>query len=302
MLARTTETANVLIVDDDPLALELLAGVLGPEGYQISRATDGVEALALLGDANKQYDLVITDRGMPKLDGLQLVARIKQDKRLKNIPIILQTGLVCTDEVIEGVRAGVFYYLAKPYSARMLLSVVASAIADHTHYASLRTELTGQTLAMTLLRQGEFFLRTPREARQLSILLATLFPSPETAVIGISELMLNAVEHGNLEISYAEKGDLLTSGRWEEEIESRLRLPRYRERKVRVEISRDDCEVCLSIIDQGPGFDPAAYLQIDPSRATHPHGRGIAMARMMSFDAMNFKPPGNRVDVVSRFL
>ncbi|MCX8018369.1 MAG: ATP-binding protein, partial [Rhodocyclaceae bacterium] len=114
-------------------------------------------------------------------------------------------------------------------------------------------------------------------------------------VLGLSELMLNAIEHGNLGIGYAEKTRLIAEERLEAEIARRLALPEYGVRKGRLSIERLPDGYEFTIKDEGSGFDWRAYLELSPERAYHTHGRGIAMARSLSFDRLEYKGCGNTV-------
>jgi anti-sigma regulatory factor (Ser/Thr protein kinase) len=114
-------------------------------------------------------------------------------------------------------------------------------------------------------------------------------------VLGLTELMMNAVEHGNLGISYEEKTLLRRENRWEEEIAYRSEQPEYRERSVMVSSERTPRAVKFTIVDEGTGFEWRKYLQLDADRAFDPNGRGIAMARMTSFDELDYRGTGNEV-------
>jgi anti-sigma regulatory factor (Ser/Thr protein kinase) len=138
------------------------------------------------------------------------------------------------------------------------------------------------------LRSGEFKFRTPREARALSGLLAQCTVNPTTVVTGLWELLINAIEHGNLGISYAEKSALLASGLWQEEIAKRLAEPQHVEKYASVQVELTSQQVIYTVVDQGQGFDPRPYFEFEPGRATHAHGRGIAMARRLSFTSVEY--------------
>ncbi|MBF0587673.1 MAG: ATP-binding protein [Magnetococcales bacterium] len=140
--------------------------------------------------------------------------------------------------------------------------------------------------------------QTLAQARSLALKLSQLCPDPERVKTGLSELMINAVEHGNLEISYQEKGQLLEHGTWEEETMQRLALPRYRDRFAEVVVSRSEREIRFLIQDMGSGFDWRPFLEIDPQRILHNHGRGIAWAASLSFDRLEFYEPGSAVEGV----
>lgn len=153
---------------------------------------------------------------------------------------------------------------------------------------------------MTLLKHGRFELRTLTEARNLAELLAYAFPDPLRAQLGLTELLVNGVEHGNLEISYAEKSSLLKAGRLDAEIARRLALQENLQKRVWVSMDRKETEVDVEIVDAGKGFDWPRYLALDGERSDDSHGRGIAMSRRISFDRLEFRNSGNHVIVSSQ--
>jgi hypothetical protein len=126
----------------------------------------------------------------------------------------------------------------------------------------------------------------------LGALLAKACPDPDRVVMGLSELLVNAIEHGNLEIGYEEKSRLLESQGWQAEVDRRLSLPEYTGRIAVVELERSSDAVVFKIHDQGRGFEPGPYLEIDPARVFDAHGRGIAMAKLLSFDELRYKNGG----------
>ncbi|CAG0995009.1 partial serine/threonine-protein kinase RsbW, partial [Rhodocyclaceae bacterium] len=106
------------------------------------------------------------------------------------------------------------------------------------------------------------------------------------------------VEHGNLGISYAEKSRLKREDGWEAEVKRRLGLPEYASRVARVHMAKTAEGLAFTIRDEGAGFDWQRYLDFDPERAFDPNGRGIAMARMMSFSRIEYHDNGNEVMAV----
>ncbi len=150
---------------------------------------------------------------------------------------------------------------------------------------------------MTLLKQGRFELQTLTEARNLAGLLAYAFPDPLRTQLGLTELLVNGVEHGNLEISYAEKSALLKAGRLDAEISRRLALREHLHKRVRVAVERRATELELTVVDDGKGFEWQQYLSLDGERSDESHGRGIAMSKSLSFDRLEYRAPGNQVVV-----
>jgi hypothetical protein len=145
------------------------------------------------------------------------------------------------------------------------------------------------------MRRAEFEFRTHDEAQVLAGTLAGLCPEPATVALGLTELMMNAIEHGNLGISYGQKKVWLQTEIWLAELEKRRALPEYQDRAVIAEVRCSDSEVVFRITDQGGGFDWSSYLTFDPARACDPNGRGIAMACQVSFSRVEYQGRGNCV-------
>lgn len=288
-------TGRILVVDDQEMERELLRERLAPLGYEIETAVDGEDAWERLIDGSGLYRVIILDRIMPRLNGLQLLQRIQEHDELAHTPVIFQTGAGERDEIREGIEAGCYYYLVKPYDTEILLSIVRAALSDRDRREVFQAEVRDGKRALSTLKTATFEYRTIQEAAELSTLLAWAFPDPESQVIGLSELLINAVEHGNLGIGYEEKTRLNAHGELEQEIERRLDLDENRDKTVQVEMHRENDEIRVHIVDQGKGFDWSRFLTIDPRRAFDTHGRGIAMAKMLSFDNLEYKGRGNEV-------
>ena len=287
-------THHLLIVDDEPLNLEILSEYFDGQGYRLSMAENGEVAWAMLRQ-HPDVDLVLLDRMMPGIDGVELLKRIKADPELKPIPVIMQTAASAPEQVREGLLAGALYYLTKPYERDSLLSIVRAALADGNTRRDLQQRLREHTNALRLMESARFSLSTLDEVGCLAVFLAQACPEPEGAVLGLSELLVNAIEHGNLGISYEEKSSLKRSDRWQEEISRRLQLPENAGKRVDVTFERDGSTIRICITDQGKGFDWSRYLDFDPARAFDPDGRGIAMARLGSFQDLQYQGKGNVV-------
>jgi CheY-like chemotaxis protein len=289
---------RVLVVDDDSMTIELITEYLRGPRFEVVAAGDGAAAWSILEREGADLDVVLRDRMMPGIDGLEVLRRVKRHPRLANLPVIMQTALADSEDVVEGIAAGAFYYLTKPFDQDVLVTMVGAAAADHERYRELQREVRTQAGLLGLIRLVELEYRTPKEATDLGTLLAKACPDPERVVLGLSELLVNAVEHGNLGIGYADKSELTRSGTWEEEIARRLALPELAARVATVRLERDPDAVTITIRDQGQGFDPTPYLQIDPDRVFDSHGRGIALANLLSFDALEYRD-GGRVAVAT---
>jgi putative two-component system response regulator len=115
-----SESRRILIVDDLPENLEVLEGLLEPEGYRIERAVDGQEAVErALG---QPPDLILMDVSMPRLSGFDACRRLKEDERTHLVPIVLVTGLTAREDRIAGIAAGCDDFLTKPVDAEQLIA------------------------------------------------------------------------------------------------------------------------------------------------------------------------------------
>lgn len=285
----------VLVVEDDPFIRQGLASRLTRAGYEPSVAEDGVAGLEKLEAHPDRFSAILLDRSMPRMDGMTLLRKIKNDDRFKRIPAIMQTASDSKEEILEGLEAGAYYYLTKPFAEQTLIAIVRSAVADHKEYEDLRREAGEMLGSFSLMEEGVYRFRSIQEGRVLATLLAQCTHDPERVVTGLAELLTNAVEHGNLGITYDDKSRLMESQSWAQEVERRLLLPENNRKRVRFEIRREDNVVVYRIEDEGPGFDWKSYITFDPDRAFDTHGRGIAMSRRLSFERLEYSGRGNVV-------
>lgn len=286
---------RLLVVDDEPINLEIIREYLEAAHYDLECVESAERAWERLNGDGVSYDLVILDRMMPGMNGIELLKKMKAEPRLRPIPVIMQTAATDPQQVREGIEAGAFYYLAKPYAPETLSAIVAAALADIDDRETARRRAMAHVQAMDLLDSAEFRFSRLDQMGTLIEVLASLCPAPDLAAAGLSELLVNAVEHGNLGISYEEKKHLRLEARWEDEVERRAALPEYCRRQVRVRVTRHPDRLEFAIADEGLGFDWRRYLELDPERATDPNGRGIAMARMISFAGLEYHGNGNLV-------
>ena len=289
------KSAGVLIVDDELANIDLIDIYLQEAGYNVFTANNGEEGFEKLLQNKDDISVILLDRMMPKMNGMEFIKKVKEDDSITNIPIILQTGATLQLQIDEGIAAGAYYYLTKPYSKHSLLSITRTAISSYTEENSLRKDLLTHKTQLHLIKESSFEARTLDDVRQLSTFLANFYPQPERVVHGLSELLLNAVEHGNLGINYDEKSKLMSEDSWLDEVQHRLSLPENMEKKVLIQYKRQATKITLHIKDEGKGFDWHNFMEIQSDRATDNHGRGIALARMLSFDDIKYEGTGNEV-------
>lgn len=288
---------RLLVVDDEPVNLEIISEYLEGEQYIVMTAENGGDALAILDKDPSAIDCVILDRMMPEVDGMEVLRCMKSDVRFKEIPVVMQTAAASRDQVAEGLKLGAYYYLTKPYHQDALRTVVRSALSASRMRGDLQRRIDEYAGVLGLLTAGTFTYRTLVEARSLAAALASACKDPAVAGMGLVELLINAVEHGNLGIDFKEKSLLLAEGRWESEVNARLALAQYKSKFVEVEVRRGIANLSVVITDQGKGFEWDKFLQLDESRALHPNGRGIALAKNVAFNSMEYRGTGNIVAV-----
>jgi DNA-binding response OmpR family regulator len=116
--------ARILVVDDEPQFLEMLTEVLTLAGYEVLTASAAADALILVQEV--ALDVIVLDIGMPEMDGVTALQRLKALK--PNVPIIMLTAN--TDEQVgrTTLRWGAFDYIAKPFDSAHLVGVVAAAV------------------------------------------------------------------------------------------------------------------------------------------------------------------------------
>ncbi|MCZ4282287.1 ATP-binding protein [Kiloniella laminariae] len=217
------------------------------------------------------------------------------EKLKQKIPIIVMSRQGKRKPAFERLLGSCFHIIYKPLVPQNLCSAVMAGLEQYSNVRDLLLQLERRSSAIGLITSGTFEFRSPEQARNLTTMLAIASPSAERVVIGLSELLQNAIEHGNLEIGYALKTELLRKGNLPEEIEKRLATAPYKDRLVTLSFERREKEVIFIVTDEGAGFDWRKYLSLDDERLAESHGRGIAFASMMAFSELDYNEKGNQV-------
>ncbi len=299
--------ARFLVADDDALNLDIISEYLNfmSDGYQVETATDGKIAWQMINDnVMDYYDIVILDNMMPHLSGIDILKNMQSQSRLKHIPVVLQSACARKEDVVEGIEAGAFYYLTKPFNEEQFSNVIRNCYRNLHIYKNLQKVLQGNAASMNLLEEATFNFKTIDDVHSIATLVASACPSSERSLTGLFELMLNAIEHGNLGIGYDVKSELNKNGKWVEEVNRRQQLDVNRNKLAQIHFKRKKDHIEITISDDGKGFDWQSYMDFDMQRLLDSHGRGIAIANNISFDHLEFNASGNEVcahlDAVSK--
>ncbi len=118
---------KILVVDDDPLIVDVIAEKLKTSGYEVLKATDGVEAVRLAKAS--QPDLIILDLLMPIMGGAGAVIALKEDKKTKKIPIFFLTGADLSEDELKRDHVGADHIFHKPFSLQELMDKIRDILA-----------------------------------------------------------------------------------------------------------------------------------------------------------------------------
>ena len=167
---------KILIVDDEPFNLDLLEQELMEYDYVIERAADGVEALEKT--ATFKPDIILLDFMMPRMNGLEVVKRLREDRDHKGIPVILLTAKATQEDKVAGLDAGADDYVTKPFDAVELLARVRAMMRLKEMHD--RLEDWNRSLADTVQKQVADLERMARLKRYLSPQIAETILGEDT--------------------------------------------------------------------------------------------------------------------------
>jgi CheY-like chemotaxis protein/anti-sigma regulatory factor (Ser/Thr protein kinase) len=268
--------AKILVVDDDRATRHILREVLTEAGFDTDVAKDGVEALKALRAGG--FDLLLLDVWMPRMNGLELLARIR--KRKSKPRVVVMTSDDAPQTLLEAVRQNTFKYLHKPIDARVLLQTVREVLAapDVPPIEVISTRPEWVELVVPCTREA-----VDRIQSVMSQLDADLAADVRDSIAyAFRELLMNAIEWG---------GKLDPS------------------RKVRIACLRSPRMLMYRIADPGPGFNienlphaaigqpadqPIVHMQVREEKGVRPGGFGLLMVRA-SVDELLYNEKRNEV-------
>ncbi len=294
---------KILVVDDQVSVLELLDEILQQAGYEVIKTTESLKALELYKEHRPAFTL--TDISMPGMNGLDLLRHIKSINA--EAVVMLMTGDGAESWAVEALRGGAVNYFNKPFDIKELLNTLR-------RYSNLAAGYDFELYAPEFLEEERLRLSLSNDLEQVNHAVQlivnrcrSIFPLADifTLRFGIYEMLVNAIEHGNLGITYAEKTQALEQNHLGELLAERLADPERARRRVRVECDISPRGLICTIQDEGKGFDHSLYSsEPDAGRlfeelGTSLHGRGI-MLTCLQFDKVEFNEQGNQVRIEKR--
>lgn len=295
--------SKVLLVEDSLTQATQIQSILEESSHQVVHVSDGHAALAKLLEF--EPDVVVTDLQMPEINGLELVERLQQDH--PTIPAILVTGRGSEQLAVDALRRGAAGYVPKSMLSPLLVETIENVLGV------MRAEQSYSTL-IDCLQKNSFSFNLPSSPSLISPLVdlvlqvvagMQLFRGIE--IVRLSTSMENALEnaiyHGNLELTAQELEacrETLIEGIEPNVVVERREQPKYRDRRIHVDVEVSRQEIHFTVEDDGDGFDTSIVPDANDSEAINEeHRRGLVL--MASFvDELKFNQKGNRVTLVKR--
>lgn len=290
---------TVLVVDDSAVDRRLVGGLLEKDSeLTLQYAVDGADAMAKIEEAAP--DLVVTDLVMPEMDGLTLVATVKN--RFSLVPVILMTSKGSEELAVQALQAGAASYVPKHTLSTRLADTVRNVLAVSNRQRShsrLMGSMTRSNCSFELENDssliGPLISYVQEDCAHLN-----LYDDSEGTRVGVAleEALANALYHGNLEVDSAlrESDD---SSYWKL-AEERSKIEPYKNRRVHVNVELTRDEAVISIGDEGPGFDPSKLPDpTDPANLEMASGRGILLMRTFMSE-VRYNDAGNVVTLIKR--
>ena len=291
---------SILVVDDSAVDRRLIGELLAKQADWKIECVDGAaEALAQIDRA--MPDIVVTDLQMPEMDGLELVRTIRQ--RHDGVPVVLVTAHGSETLAVEALAEGAASYVPKPEMADKLVDVVAEVLALARAQRNAQ-EMLGWLGGADFKLENNPALIDPLVDMVQQMLVAREFgDSGERLRIGVAlkEALLNALYHGNLEITFdqmQEARDKLVLAEPFEPAEQRRSESPYGDRRIHVTAKVTSQEARFVIRDEGSGFDVAAVPEPGDPEALQPQrGRGLSLMRSF-IDEVLYNQTGNEVTLI----
>lgn len=291
---------HILIVDDckadTHLAIHALAG---RSDWFVATASDGANALEMLATA--PFDIVVSDIRMPKVDGLALLGEMRENH--PEVPVIITTSHGSEAIALQAIQGGAASYVPKTHLEQELAEVLESVLSKNLEKQNedrLLKCITSQHLEITLPDNDRKFVPSVVQYLQHLAQAVGLTDSSDSVQLGVAleETLINAVVHGNLEISSSLKQQ--EDNAFADAVDEHRQIEPYKSRVVTISVSLTSEEGRFTIVDEGPGFDVDNLPDpLDPENLLKPSGRGIMLINAF-MDEVKFNETGNQICLVKK--
>jgi CheY-like chemotaxis protein/anti-sigma regulatory factor (Ser/Thr protein kinase) len=290
---------TILLVDDSNTQRRTFQRILQQAGtWHVVTATDGVDALEQI--ERLMPAVVLTDLFMPRMNGLALVEQVRI--RFPQIPVVLITGRGSERTAVDALKAGAADYIPKRGFAKEAEAILERVLMNariEMDKARLQSGMTGRVTRFSLDNDPRLVSPLVAQIREDLLAIGVCDRSEATRVgVALEEALLNAIYHGNLEVS----SELRANG---DESFHRLARERreqepYRSRRVKVAARITAKRATFVIEDQGPGFEVAKLPDpTDPEYLDRPSGRGLLLMRAF-MNEVRYNAAGNSVTLVKQ--
>ncbi|MCK5683938.1 response regulator [bacterium] len=293
---------KILVIDDEKDVVKFLVKLLKIKGFKDVRfAENGKEGLKKYYDYKP--DLILTDINMPEMDGLELLKNIKAEN--PDTIVIILSGIGSSENVIKALELHADNFLKKPFSSKQLVQLLlkySEIIKDRVRHVNIEKRIIS----------SEYKIEFENDISKIGDLTNLLVRQCGNSLnceekhkikLGLYELIMNAVEHGNLGISYEEKGQILEDDgeNMVKFYKQRMSDPEHKQKKVYIKVYMDTEILEWTITDEGKGFDWNNIKSPLQNSKLDLHGRGIFLAGFQ-FDTMEYFGNGNIVQVTKKIL
>ncbi len=291
---------SILIVDDESVICSILEQRIRlAGGIDVVTAPNGNMALELLGQ--RAFDVVLTDICMPGISGIELLREIKSS--WPQTIVMIMSGFADLNDTIQALRLGAVDFMEKPFDMAKVVDSIQRLFRRKRLERKQAEALKFQSFEKRVFQIPNDLDVCPVIVAQiiqdLSISAFATGVNLEGVRVALNEILFNAIEHGNLEISYKEKTELMEGlGDYPTIIRERAEQSEYVDRQVLLECQYDRRRLRFVITDEGHGFDHSNLPDpTDPENLLSAHGRGILMTQIY-MDSVMYNEKGNRVTLV----
>ena len=284
---------KILIVDDNIDLLDYLKDFFMIYNYEVILAETGVEGIEKFREFSP--DIVISDMRLPDKNGNIVVKEIKEIDR--EVPIIIITGYSDHQLILSAMKNGACDLLKKPFKPNDLKYLINKI---ETLFRKIKVKLSS---AFVQWEKRHLIIRN--DLRIIRSVVDFIFSNIDYISedvsfmkIGLQEILINAIEHGNLEISNKEKKELLDRGDYNKILNKRVQDSAYKDKFVDIKVFSTPEYLKVTVQDMGKGFDPTQIPDpINPENFLEEYGKGIFMA-INAFDEVEYNDIGNCVTLI----